>query len=197
MKFILIKITISTSSVLIDDFQFFFCPFLTSSGWYQLDYDYSLMGFIHYQKNIVPHMLQYASNAPNIDRPTDADIVSVCVECTISTKSICVECVAAYCDPCFAKVHAAGVALKKHQLKHLDAKCSAIGSPLGLCNTHNKKMLYYCVTCSVPICDVCPSGSHRNHTTKELFKVVSLIFFCFLRNFQLDDPIRFSLEQRR
>lgn len=146
-----------------------------NSDWYQLEYDYSLMGFINYQKYVLPHMLKNASQAPTAMQRSDGSIVSVCVECTKSTKSICVECGLGYCESCFVKVHSAGVVFKKHQLKHLDKKCSAIGSPLGSCNAHNKKLSYYCQNCSAPICGTCASTSHGMHNTKELVKVVSLM----------------------
>lgn len=120
-------------------------------------------------------MLKNASQAPTAMQRSDGSIVSVCVECTKKTKSNCIECGLGYCESCFVKVHSAGVVFKKHQLKHLDTKCSAIGSPLGPCNAHNKKLSYYCQNCSTPICGTCASTSHGMHNTKELVKVVSLM----------------------
>lgn len=138
-------------------------------------------------------MLQNASQASNTYQlSTSASIVSVCVECSKSTKSICIECGMGYCESCFGKVHSAGVVFKKHKLKHLDAKCSAIGSPLGLCNAHSKKMTHYCQACTTPICGMCVSTSHRMHNTKELAKVVSsMILFSSLICSISDRPILF------
>lgn len=136
----------------------------------QLDYDYCLLGFIHYQKNIVPNMLRNVPSVPKLPT-TIASVESVCVECSMSTEFICVECSSNhYCQNCFVKVHNAGVVFKTHQLK-LDA-INNVGSVLGPCNTHNKNLMYYCQTCSVPICSTCKTTAHNRHDTLLLIKSV-------------------------
>lgn len=105
---------------------------------------------------------------------TKSASTTVCVECTMSTKFVCVECDCPYCERCFSTVHSAGVVLKQHKLNHCDAVSTTIGKPLGLCNSHRKKILYYCQTCSLPICQKCVATSHSKHETKDLLKIVSL-----------------------
>ncbi len=155
----------------------FFFSLSHYSDWSELEYDYSLMGFMYFQRNILPHLLKNClADSKTVQAITSASVVSVCVECSMSTKFICVECSGnPYCQPCFLKVHSAGVCFQTHQIKHSDAQTSTVGRTLGSCITHNKRMYYYCEDCSLPICQNCVSTSHCKHETMQLAKHVSLI----------------------
>lgn len=96
-----------------------------------------------------------------------------CVECLMSTKYICVLCSSnPYCNRCFHKVHSAGVVFRTHELLIKDNPYNAIGQVLGCCKDHDKKLDYFCQTCSLPICYNCTSTTHGKHDMSKLLNNV-------------------------
>lgn len=125
----------------------------------------------------MPNKLQNIPPVSKCMQPTTSALTeSVCVECSMSTEYVCVECSSnPYCKCCFVKVHSAGVVFKKHQLKHSASLSSIIGRELGTCKSHSKKLMYFCQTCTFPICHSCVGTSHSKHETVTLQKIVNAV----------------------
>jgi tripartite motif-containing protein 56 len=105
-----------------------------------------------------------------------------CFQCTENSAELfCVDCDVLYCKECDQSVHQFKV-LANH-LPRIEANVKPKLAS-DICSIHeNEKLLFFCVTCDIPICRDCKDlviGNHHNHKLTSLSSAVELtkqVFF--------------------
>lgn len=85
----------------------------------------------------------------------------------------CYECQHALCAVCL-ETHDKIPAVSGHTMADINViDLSTVQNDKTRCITHEKEYQFYCVKCSDLICGKCVTTTHKNHSSSDIFEVVS------------------------